>query len=292
MNSQARPGSPAHSVLGWREGRTPFGDASLATYASGRSDAGAPVVLFVHGMGHWTQAAWDGIARQLGATHRCIAFDLPGFGASDRPKAAYTLAYFQAALRCVVAGAGLERFSLVGHSLGGLIAADYAAREGSRVRLLALIDPAGFLRTSSFVLRVAASRPVTSVLGRLRPSRRFVRRTLTSAVYNPASVPETMHERAFALSQDPALVRAFASVYAGAMHELLHLDALHERLAAWHGSTLLVWGREDRYIPVRALTVARSVYPQADVLELPKCGHCPNIEAPAIVTARLLANGV
>jgi len=293
LNSHALTTAPAQQPSAWRAEHIRFRPSeSLAAFTSGRSDAGAPVVLFVHGMGHWTQAAWDRLAAELAATHRIIAFDLPGFGASSKPDAAYTLPYFGAALQRVVAHFELDRFAIVGHSLGGLIAADYAAREPARVRLLGLIDPAGFLRTPKLALRVMASRPVAYFLSRLRPSRGFVRRTLHQSVYAPASVPPEMYERVYTLFQDPSVTRAFARVYAGAMQELLHMRELHVRLSRWTGPTVIVWGREDRFVPIRGLKLAHGVFPRAETLVLDHCGHCPNIEMPEAVAAQLIASGL
>jgi pimeloyl-ACP methyl ester carboxylesterase len=292
MTSQTAPPAPVAARAAWRRGTLDLPDGTgLALFQSGRSDEAAPVLLLVHGMGHWTQAAWDLLAVRFEATHRIVAFDLPGFGESDKPDVEYTLGYFSGALRAVVEGLGLGSFALVGHSLGGLIAADYAATHPDGIRLLTLIAPAGFLRTPKLALRIAASRPVVGLLQKLRPSRGFVRRTFRTAVFDEAALPEDYHARAFELSQDRSMTRAFVRVYAGAMQQLLHMKALHERLAAWRGPTLLVWGREDRYVPIRALAGARAVYPHADVLEIEQCGHVPSLEYPDLTAERLRADG-
>lgn len=259
----------------------------LAVFTTGRTDAGAPTVVLVHGMGHWTQAAWDYVARELAPTHRVVAFDLPGFGESAKPDLAYSLDFFTRTLAALVDRLALRNFALVGHSLGGLIAATHP----QRVRLLGLIDPAGFLRTPKLVLKIAGSRPVLCLFGKIRPSRKFVRRTFSSAVFDPTTIPEDYHESAYARSQDRAMTRAFASVYANSMHAFLGIDALHARLRTYGGPALIVWGREDAFVPIGGLTAARAVYPQADILEIERCGHCPNLEYPDRVVERLLANG-
>jgi pimeloyl-ACP methyl ester carboxylesterase len=292
MTSQTVPSAPGAARAAWRRATLALGDGtSLALFETGRTDSEAPVLLLVHGMGHWSQAAWDLLAVRFERTHRVVAFDLPGFGDSGKPDVEYTLAYFSAALRAVVEGLGLRCFALTGHSLGGLIAADYAATYPQDVRLLTLIAPAGFLRTPKLALRIAASRPVVGLLQRLRPSQGFVRRTFRTAVFDEAALPEDYHARAFELSQDKAMTRAFVRVYAGAMQQLLHMKELHERLAAWRGPTLLVWGREDRYVPIRALAGARAVYPHAEVLEIENCGHVPSLEYPDLTAQRMLACG-
>jgi pyruvate dehydrogenase E2 component (dihydrolipoamide acetyltransferase) len=125
----------------------------------------------------------------------------------------------------------------------------------------------------------------------IKPSRRFVIGTLERAVFDPASISPDVKERAVELAADPAMTRAFFGVYAGAMHEMIHMRELHANLAAWRGPTLLVWGRQDRFIPFRALATATEVYPNASVLAIDSCGHCPNVEYPELVAARMRANG-
>jgi monooxygenase len=226
------------------------------------------------------------------SSRRRIASSLPGFGASEEARDAYTLPFFTATLREVLERVAPAReVALAGHSLGGLIAANYAALFGSAVRNLTLMDPAGFLRTPRLALRVLGSGPVVGLMSAIKPSRGFVIRTLENAVHDPNSIPPDVKERAVELAANPAIARAFARVYAGAMHEMLHMRELHERLGAWTGPTLLVWGRQDRFIPFRALATTRGVYPRADVLEIDSCGHCPNVEYPKLVAARMRANG-
>jgi pimeloyl-ACP methyl ester carboxylesterase len=286
------PAAPQLARAAWRERRlTVPGVPGIALFEAGRDDANAPVLVLVHGMGHWTQAAWDLLAAEFEATHRIVAFDLPGFGASDKPRAAYTLAFFGGVLDAVLRATVTGPFALAGHSLGGLIAADFAARRPADVRTLTLIAPAGFLRTPKLVLRVMGSRPVTALMGAVKPSRGFVIRTLETAVDDPRTIPDAHRERAVELAADPALTRAFLGVYAGAMKEMIHMRELHARFAAWRGPTLIAWGRRDRFIPIRALAAARAVYPGADVLEIERCGHCPNLEAPGLVAARMRALG-
>jgi pimeloyl-ACP methyl ester carboxylesterase len=76
-------------------------------------------------------------------------------------------------------------------------------------------------------------------------------------------------------------------VYAGAREEFVHFRELHARLARWAGPTLLLWGQQDRYVPVRAMRNARRVYPGAHCVVIERCGHCPNLEYPATVAQAL-----
>lgn len=275
----------------WRRDALAVDGIELAVFEAGRTDAAAPVVVCVHGMGHWTQAAWDFVAAELAPTHRIVGFDLPGFGDSAKPHVAYTLPFFARAVGAVVAARSSAPVALLGHSLGGLAAALYAASAPERVGLLGLVAPAGFLRTPALVLKIAGSRPMRAIARRLRPAPSFVRRTFRNAVFDPATVPADYLERAVALSRDPAMLFAFADVYANAMGEFVRLRDLHARLGAYAGPTLLIWGRDDRFVPVKGLEAARAVYPQARAIVLERCGHCPTIEAPDAVVAALRAAG-
>ena len=133
----------------------------VRTFETGRDDASAPNLILLHGLGHWTQAAWNRLVPALRATHRIVAFDLPGFGGSPSPNGPYTLAAYTTALRSVVA----------------------AAFHPGRVRALALLDPAGFARTPGLVARIACAALVRRLPLRLRAPRALVRATLRRATY-------------------------------------------------------------------------------------------------------------
>jgi pimeloyl-ACP methyl ester carboxylesterase len=276
---------------GWRRTDTvlPGDGLRIATFETGRRDAGAPVLLLVHGLGHWTQAAWDRLAPELAAEYRIVSLDLPGFGDSEKPDLQYRLPFFVDVLRRFIEARQLDDVLLAGHSLGGLIGADLA-RDSSRIRGLVLIDPAGFMRAPRIMLRVIASRPA-GWLFKIRPSAGFVRRTLDQAMFDPANVSAEVHARAYALALDPDVRRAFARIYSGALQEMLDLKGLHARLARYRGPVLLAWGRHDAYVPIAALRNARAVYPQAHAVIFERSGHCPNVEEPQGLAAQILLMG-
>ncbi|HMD01779.1 MAG TPA: alpha/beta fold hydrolase [Candidatus Baltobacteraceae bacterium] len=282
--------APARRSATWRpryvelEGRT-----RLAAFETGRSDPAAPSILLVHGFGHSTQVAWDFVAAELEATHRVVAFDLPAFGASSQANGTYDLLFFTRATRAIVEAFGLHDFVLAGHSLGALVAAYYAALYPADVRSLVLLDPAGFHATPKTFVHLLGNRFVASLAAKVRLPRKALRRWFETAVYDPASIDEERHAAMYALSQDKTMKRGFARVYSDVVKVLLDLPALHAKLTRYRGPVLLMWGRHDRYVPLRALAAARSVYPQAAVAILERCGHCPSLEFPREVAASLRA---
>jgi pimeloyl-ACP methyl ester carboxylesterase len=271
----------------WRERSLGSAGERLAVFETGSTDPAAPVVLLVHGLGHWTQAAWDPVVPYLDPAWRIVALDLPGFGSSDKPDARYDAAFFAAALDRVAAELP-PRFALAGHSLGGALAARYAAAHPDRLTRLALIAPAGFLRVASIVYVVLGSAPAQWLLAR-RPSRRFIDRILNDSVADPRAIDPAIRERAFTLSQDPAMRRSFARVYAAAMREFADSQRIAAQLRAWTGPTLIVWGREDRYVPIRGMRDTQAVYPEAQRVVIEHAGHVVTADQPAECGAALRA---
>ncbi len=273
--------------IAWRERSLGPSGERLALFETGRTEPDAPVLLLVHGLGHWTQAAWDSIVPYLDPAWRIVALDLPGFGSSEKPDARYDAAFFAAALDRVAADLP-PRFALAGHSLGGAIAARYAAAHPERITKLALIAPAGFLRVASIVYAVLGSAPAQWLLQR-RPSRGFIDRILRDSVVDPRTIDPSIHERAFALSQEPAMRRAFARVYAAAMREFADSQGITAQLRAWKGPTLILWGREDRYVPMRGMRDTKAVYPAAESVIFEHAGHVVMADKPAECGAALRA---
>jgi pimeloyl-ACP methyl ester carboxylesterase len=270
----------------WRAARVHAAGATLATYEAGSDASGAPVVLLLHGLGHWTDAAWGRLVPQLDPALRYVALDLPGFGASDKPDVAYDLAYFRRVLDDVVTQLRLARFALIGHSLGGFIAADYAGAHPARVTHLALIAPAAFARTPRHLVYALAGGFARPLFAR-RPSKRFVTRILLRSVADPSALEAAVVERAYELSQEPALRKAFAGVYAAAIRAFAHARELHAGFARYAGPVLCAWGEHDRYIGVAAMRDVVRVYPRATTLVLGGSGHLPMIEQPVELGAAL-----
>ncbi|MBV9647543.1 MAG: alpha/beta fold hydrolase [Candidatus Eremiobacteraeota bacterium] len=254
----------------------------VALFLAGPQQPGTTPVVFVHGLGHWTEAAWNSVAIEISREQRVVGFDLPGFGESSKPDVRYDLTFFTRSLEALIERLGTPRVALVGHSLGGLIAASYAAEVPERVALLTLIGPAGFRSTARTWMYIAGSGPAAWAF-RMLPSRHVVRRVLERATVDPSVIPESVHERAFRYAQDRDYLRAFARVYSDAVWELLNVRRLHARLARYRGPMQLLWGRQDRYVPIAGLEVARRVYPHAEVHVLERSAHLPMIEESATV---------
>jgi pimeloyl-ACP methyl ester carboxylesterase len=276
----------ATGTTGWRERPIRGAGVDIMAYEAGSTVTSARTLVLLHGLGHWTQAAWDVLVPLLDPALRIVAFDLPGFGRSAKPNAAYDTRFFGDVLGSVIETLAPGPVVLCGHSLGGYIAANYAVEHPDRVERLILIAPAGFLRAARFLYALIGSQLARWLFTR-HPGRGFVNRTLDQSVYDPASITAPIREAAFDYASDFKVRRAFAAVYTGAIQDFRDAPRVHARLRAWTGPTLLIWGRHDRYIPFKALTPTRAVYPQAEVLVCEHSGHLPIVEEAPLVAATI-----
>ncbi len=122
--------------MGWN----PFRRAPLLHVA--RDEGTGPVVVFLHGIAS-SSITWNFVLPRLEGRYRCICIDILGFGDSPMPEnAEYTLGEHVAAVQRTIDSLRLRQpFVLVGHSMGALIAARYAARNPRRVSRLVLVSP-------------------------------------------------------------------------------------------------------------------------------------------------------
>jgi pimeloyl-ACP methyl ester carboxylesterase len=274
--------------VAWQADRIDAGGVAIARYTTGSTAPNAPAILFLHGLGHWTGAAWDRVVPALDPAWRVVAIDLPGFGESERPDVRYDLPFFRRVVGEVARQSLPERFALAGHSLGGMIAADFAATCPGTVAKLALIAPAGFASVVGLVVRVLGSGLVKRFFMQA-PKPSFVEKTLRQSVADPAHLDPAVIAQAIAYAEDPLVRRAFAGIYSGAMQSMRDLPALHRHFAQYRGPVFLAWGRLDRYIPVKALANARRVYPQATSEIFERSGHVVMDDEPAALAAALRA---
>ncbi|HEY2747677.1 MAG TPA: alpha/beta hydrolase [Polyangia bacterium] len=244
----------------------------------GGKAGGAPLVV-IHGwmMSHWYfRPVLDG----LGVDREIFAIDLPGFGESDRPapKAfAYDAAAFADVVDGVMAALALPRADVLGHSMGGGVALTLAARHPERVQRLVVVAPAVYRLTVPRLVRLA----LLPVVGRWLMRAGTVRGEFARS------------SRAMSVRDGRCLDEEWIDYYWSRLNRAGGHDAAHRCLEILtsgpddnddagrvRAPTLIVWGDEDRLVPlghgrrlVRAIADAR--------LEIvPACGHMPFIERP------------
>src|ERR687889_1325678 len=128
---------------------------NMVRYDEAGADTGGPVVVLVHGIAS-RAAQWGEVMAQLGETCHVIAPDLLGHGESAKPRGDYSLGAHACGVRDLLAALGHDRVTLVGHSLGGGVAMQFAYQFPERVARLALVDSGGLGPEVSAWLRAAS----------------------------------------------------------------------------------------------------------------------------------------
>lgn len=250
------------------------------------ADGGAPPLILLHGRGH-AATMWFPLLPALAQKRRVIAIDLPGFGHSSsepftRGSAEDAVRFFVDPVEALLASMKLEDPVLVGHSLGGLIAAEIALRASLSPGKLVLIGSMGLSPEMTYASRA---------FFRAVPER--VARAVGPRVMKLISpLPDTpVGRRAAALEHELYTVpggRPFAAAAFNALFPAVG-PAFHRRphLRAITCPTLLLWGEKDAAFPPSIARDAAALMPRATVTIEP-LGHSPHLEAPERALSAIL----
>jgi pimeloyl-ACP methyl ester carboxylesterase len=281
------PEAPPKATGAWltRAGLTPhFETIEGLRVRYVRGGAGSPVIL-VHGLAS-SIYTWRHVWSALAADHDVVALDLPGFGGSEQPRD-LSAEVLPRVVRGLADRLGIRRAALVGHSLGGCVAVMLAAEEQDRITRLALLDPAGFNLAPAdlpWLLRVAGS-PAGRVLEVLPARRALVRLGLRQVFHDDSKLgPEDVEEYWAPLARPRALAATRSLLRSGAGVTAERFHSLAARVAA---PTLLVWGRQDAWIPMTWAERFTRAIPSARLEILDACGHMPQEEQPETLAGLL-----
>lgn len=244
-------------------------------------------MLFLHGLGHSTHGWRKVIGPIAAAGYRCMAVDLPGFGYSDKP-GNYTM---QSYVDFVAAWLDLHctgRAAIAGNSMGGAITAAFAAVHPERTAAAVLVDPGGFGKEVTWMLRLAGLRILRHLPGRL--SRRQVRRGMAGIFADRSLVEDEDIDRIIELDRLPGTRDAFLEI----AHNAIGLRGVRpdQHLAELAGNitapVLVMWGERDRVIPPSHARLAVESIHDARLVMIESCGHCPQLEVPQRFTDEVL----
>lgn len=207
----------------------------------------APAVVLLHGSAASLET-WDAWAKRLGGRYRLIRYDQPGHGLTGpHPRRDYSAAAFGDVLHGVTERLGARRFTLVGSSMGGWVAYNYAAAHPERVERLVLVDAYGAPNQAEVRLpwgfRIARSPLLSPLLLRLTP-RSTVAAGLRDSVADPALVTDAMIDRYWSFLRYPGNRQAMIDQF-----RTMRPDANPGQLRRMAVPTLILWGGQDRLTP-------------------------------------------
>ena len=256
-------------AAGLEERRVLVGRHEIAYLEGGK---GEPVLL-VHGFAA-NKDTWTRFARSISPLHRVLALDLPGFGESTFFEyVLYGIAEQAERLKRFTEALGLEKYHIVGNSMGGHIAARHTVMFPERVLTLALFDSAGVQCPipSEMERRMYTGEPNPLLAGGAGEFDRMIRLVFSVPPYIPKMVKRLLVEEA----RRHKLSNEIISNQLAAETEALTPD-----LPKIKAPTLVLWGDRDRVVDVSCVEVFRRGLPSCTAVIMKDCGHMPMLERP------------
>jgi len=234
-------------------------------------------ILFIHGLGSSAER-WLDIPDAISMYYHTIAVDLIGFGGSDKPKDVnYTIEQFSEFILEFIEKIGLSgddrKITLVGHSLGGYIAVDFAIRNKGLIEKLVLLDSSGFLKGPTPLL-------VQYLNAAKYPSYDSVRNVFEQMVAQPWKVLPIIINIFITRINSPGAKYPFESAYQNSTTTQIDLSRLK---SIEDIPTLIIWGKSDNLIPIEYSEPFKQVFKNYRVEMIEDAGHAPFVEKPAII---------
>lgn len=243
-------------------------------------------VLLVHGLGGWAEN-WRPVMPAIAASgRRAIAFDLPGFGESARPRDPRYFdvehPFYGRFIVSVLDELRIARAHVAGHSFGGAVALTFAIWAPERVRSLTLVAPGGLGAALPPGFRFLVL-PFMEHVARWRLSPRITRAVLYSCFHDPSNCPEEVVAEALRYGE-PSVGEMIRILRAGVSFRRGIRDEVRRpwlaRRDRYRGPVLVVWGREDRVLPASLVDDVKELAPDAEIRVIPSCGHLVMVERP------------
>jgi pimeloyl-ACP methyl ester carboxylesterase len=240
-----------------------------------------PAVLLVHGIGD-SSVTWRSVIPELARNHTVVAPDLLGHGASDKPRADYSIGAYANAMRDLLSVLGIERATVVGHSLGGGVAMQFAYQYPERCERVVLVSAGGVGRELNPLLRLASGPNADLVLPLLgvRATRTAVRAAFSvlRAMGTDIGRDSDNFMRVFEALPDAPSRRAFVRTLRTAVDFRGQVITMLDRCYLLRDRpTLLVWGKRDPIIPYAHALKAHAAMPWSRLETFEDAGHFPHI---------------
>lgn len=244
-------------------------------------------VLFIHGLGA-SSLAWRDIPDALSEYFHTITVDLIGFGISEKPECAdYTIKGFSKFIvDFLIERIGIEekehkKVSIVGHSLGGYIAAQVAIENKEMIEKLVLIDSSGLLEGPTQLLkdyRVAATE--------VNPVTRYekIKRVLEDLYAGPSRLLPVVVDLFDCIIEKPGAKHAFEAAFDNSTTTQIEPEGFKQIEDI---PCLIIWGVKDNLIPLEYYYRFRQELPKAKYETIADAGHAPFVEKEALVYEKL-----
>lgn len=235
---------------------------------------------------HGTSASlhtWDGWVDALKTRHRVIRIDMPGFGLTGPfPDNDYTTAHYSRFFGALLDKLELQKVTVAGNSLGGLLAWQLALAEPQRVERLILVDAAGYPRNATSIplgFKVAGTPWLQPLMSNLMP-RALIEASVRNVYGDPEKVTPALVDRYYELSLRAGNREALRERF----RQGWNFDD-HPRIAQIKQPTLIIWGGRDRLIPPDNAQRFHQDIAGSQLALFDALGHVPQEEDPAVTVA-------
>ena len=243
-----------------------------------------PVVVLIHGIAG-NCSTWDDVGDRMAGHLQIIAPDMLGHGETAKPRGDYSLGAFATGLRDLLELLGHERVTVVGHSLGGGVAMQFAYQFPERCERLVLVSSGGLGRQVTPFLRAATLPGAELILPliaheKICASGALVGRLLGRFGVKPGAATLEMAHGYASLARTDARA-AFVHTARGVMDPFgQRVDGTERLYLARDLPTMIIWGRKDTFVPVRHGERAhhKIVGSRLEVFE--RAGHFPHRDEP------------
>src|SRR5690606_25348065 len=230
-------------------------------------------LVLIHGFGA-NKDNWTRLAKEFQGEFNIYALDLPGHGDSSKPlDIGYRFEDQVDYVHQILKELGVERFHMMGNSMGGAITALYAATDPSEVRTAVLFNPAGIFEYGSELVELVMDGDNPLIPKREGDFDRLLDFALEKRPFVPWPIFDVMEEKAIAN-------REVNEVIFAAIRDTGFEPDFRNAITNIQAPVLVVWGKLDRVIDYRNADVFVEAIPDARKAILDDIGHAPMVEAP------------
>lgn len=251
----------------------------LTMHYRDQGKADGPVLVLLHGS-NASLHTWEPWVARLGAKYRIISVDQIGHGLTGpNPAGQYDGAAFVSTLDALLTKLGISRFAIAGNSMGGYVAWEYALAHPGKLTHLVLVDAGGPPDDPNKQLPIGfriARTPGLNKIALVITPRSVFEKSFRGSVSNQAIVTPQAIDRYWELNRVPGNRAATGARFA----QYAKRDANAGRLGEIKVPTLIMWGAEDKLIPVSGADWFAARIPGSVKLVYPGIGHIPMEEAP------------
>lgn len=237
-----------------------------------------PALVLLHGSGPGV-SGWSNFRGNLpvfAERFRTVVMDMPGFGRSDRPP--LDRAYPRVAADHVARlmdGLGIEKAHLLGNSMGGYVAFEFALAYPDRVDRLVGMGPGGLAANVLGPEPSEGARRLAEFM--MAPSKQAMEAWVDTMVANKAVVDDALIEERLANALAPGALDSAIAIFSS-LGQHPEQVPLYARVKAIKAPTLITWGRDDRMLPVEQALFGFRQMPNAELHLFSRCGHWAQVE--------------